>query len=514
MTKKTLFIAFVVSLGGFLFGFDAGIISGVMSYAGPQFDLNDAQTGWVVSSPSFAAMIAMLVAGRLSDRIGRKKILIVVAFLYALSAITSAYAVSYEALYLSRMVGGLAFGAALILAPTYIAEISTAENRGKLVSIQQLNIVLGFFAAFLSNYYFNQYNVSGSEVFSDENVWRWMLGVEFFPAIFYFGLLFFVPKSPRWLYTKNRADQAKNVLERIHGLEQADIEIHSIEKNIEESEVSKEVSIGELIAPALRFIMIVGITLGILQQVTGINAIYFYATSIFKQTGIGTDAAFSSGVLLSFTTVVFTLLAIYLIDRMGRRPLLIVGMTGIAVSLLLCAYSFNQATYELSASEINSFENIDTYKLAEFQDIIYDNDVSFKNDIKAAVGNQVYALNEGAILEAAINMNATLVLIGILGFIACFAFSLGPVMWVMLSEIFPNRYRGLAIGVIGFVNSFSSWLIQQIFPWEISNLGSALTFLIYGLIATVGVLLFIKILPETKGKSLEQLENELVRSNA
>jgi MFS family permease len=459
-------------------------------------------------------MIAMLVAGRLSDRIGRKKILIVVAFLYALSAITSAYAVSYEALYLSRMVGGLAFGAALILAPTYIAEISTAENRGKLVSIQQLNIVLGFFAAFLSNYYFNQYNVSGSEVLSDENVWRWMLGVEFFPAIFYFGLLFFVPKSPRWLYTKNRADQAKNVLERIHGSEQADIEIHSIEKNIEDSEVSKEVSIRELIAPALRFIMIVGITLGILQQVTGINAIYFYATSIFKQTGIGTDAAFSSGVLLSFTTVVFTLLAIYLIDRMGRRPLLIVGMSGIAVSLLLCAYSFNQATYELSASEINSFENIDIYRLAEFQDITYDNDVSFKNDIKAAIGNQVYALNEGTILEAAINMNATLVLIGILGFIACFAFSLGPVMWVMLSEIFPNRYRGLAIGVIGFINSFSSWLIQQIFPWEISNLGSALTFLIYGLIATVGVLLFIKILPETKGKSLEQLENELVKSNA
>ena len=514
MSRKTLFIAFVVSLGGFLFGFDAGIISGVMSYAGPQFDLNDAQTGWVVSSPSFAAMIAMLVAGPLSDKIGRKKILLAVAFLYALSAITSAYAISYETLYLSRMVGGLAFGAALILAPTYIAEISTAENRGKLVSIQQLNIVLGFFAAFLSNYYFNLYNVTGSEVLSDENVWRWMLGVEFFPAFFYFGFLFFVPKSPRWLYIKKRADQAKLVLERIHGSKQAEVEIHSIEKNIEESKVSKEVSIRELFAPALRFIMIVGITLGILQQVTGINAIYFYATSIFKQTGIGTDAAFSSGVLLSFTTVVFTLIAIYLIDRMGRRPLLLVGMSGIAVSLLLCAYSFSQATYELSATEINSFENIDTYKLAEFQNVIYESDVAFKNDIKAAIGNQVFALNEGAILEAAINMNAILVLIGILGFIACFAFSLGPVMWVMLSEIFPNRYRGLAIGVIGFINSFSSWLIQQIFPWEISNLGSALTFFIYGLIATVGVLLFIKILPETKGKSLEQLENELVNSNA
>jgi len=511
MARKTLFIAFVVSIGGFLFGFDAGIISGVMSYAGPQFDLNDAQTGWVVSSPSFAAMISMLVAGRLSDRIGRKKILLAVAFFYALSAITSAYAISYETLYLSRMVGGLAFGAALILAPTYIAEISTAENRGKLVSIQQLNIVLGFFAAFLSNYYFNLYNVSGSQLLSDENVWRWMLGVEFFPAILYFGLLFFVPKSPRWLYTKNYIDQAKQVLERIHGSEQAEVEIESIEKNLEDSETSKSVSVRDLFAPALRFIMIVGITLGILQQVTGINAIYFYATSIFKQTGIGTDAAFSSGVLLSFTTVVFTLLAIYLIDRMGRRPLLLVGMSGIAVSLLLCAYSFSQATYELSATEINSFENIDNYKLTEFQDINYDSDVTFKNDIKAAIGNQVYALNEGAILEAAIDMNATLVLIGILGFIACFAFSLGPVMWVMLSEIFPNRYRGLAIGVIGFINSFSSWLIQQIFPWEISNLGSALTFFIYGLIATVGMLLFIKILPETKGKSLEEIETELIK---
>ena len=512
MTKKTLFIAFVVSLGGFLFGFDAGIISGVISYAGPQFDLNDAQTGWVVSSPSFAAMIAMLIAGRLSDRIGRKKILILVAFLYAFSAIASAFAVSYETLYIARMLGGLAFGAALILAPTYIAEISTAENRGKLVSIQQLNIVLGFFAAFLSNYYFNQFNVSGSQILTDENVWRWMLGVEFFPAIVYFTFLFFVPKSPRWLYNKNQIEHAKEVLERIHGAEQAEVEIISIEKNIEESNVTKNVSIGELLNPALRFIMLVGITLGILQQVTGINAIYFYATSIFKQTGIGTDAAFSSGVLLSFTTVVFTLLAIYLIDRMGRRPLLLAGMAGIAVSLLLCAYSFNQATYQLSAAEINSFENIDTYKLAEFQDRIYNSDVAFKNDIKAAIGNQVYALNEGAILEAAIDMNATLVLIGILGFIACFAFSLGPVMWVMLSEIFPNRYRGLAIGVIGFLNSFSSWLVQQIFPWEISNLGSALTFFIYGMIATVGVLLFIKILPETKGKSLEEIEHELTNA--
>ena len=512
MSKKVVFIAFVVSLGGFLFGFDAGIISGVMSYAGPEFNLNDAQTGWVVSSPSFAAMIAMLISGRLSDVIGRKKILIVVAFLYAISALASAYASSYEMLYIARMIGGLAFGAALILAPTYIAEISSAENRGKLVSIQQLNIVLGFFAAFLSNYYFNKINTSGNSFLNDENVWRWMLGVEFIPAILYFLFMFFVPKSPRWLCSKGKLQEAKVVLNQLYGEQLAKVEIESIEKNINESQNQEKVSILELLKPSLRFILIVGLVLGVLQQITGINAVYFYATSIFKQTGIGTDASFASGILLSLTTVFFTIIAIFLIDRMGRRPLLLVGIAGIAVSLLVCAYGFNQATYQLTSEEISQFEDIDNNKLTAFADKVYDNDIDFKNDMKSALGNQVYAKNEGAILEAATNINATLVLIGILGFIACFAFSLGPVMWVMLSELFPNKYRGLAIGVIGFVNSFISWVVQQVFPWELSNLGNAMSFLIFGVIAVFGFFILLRILPETKGKSLEQIELDLVKN--
>lgn len=511
MSRKLLFIAFVVSLGGFLFGFDAGIISGVMSYAGPEFDLNDVQSGWVVSSPSFAAMIAMLISGRLSDIVGRKRILIVVAFLYAFSALTSAYAISYEMMYIARMIGGLAFGAALILAPTYIAEISTAENRGKLVSIQQLNIVLGFFAAFLSNYYLNKMNSEGTSFFTDENVWRWMLGLETLPAIAYFFFMFFVPKSPRWLFMRNRIDEAKAVLNKIHGKEQAEIEIKQIESTVKESKRKQKVALIELLKPSLRFILIVGLVLGVLQQITGINAVYFYATSIFKQTGIGTNAAFTSGVLLSFTTVVFTIAAIFLIDRMGRRPLLLVGIAGIAISLLVCAYGFNQATYELSSDEIAKFENFDKTKLAHMADIKYDNDLDFKREIKEALGNQIYGKNEGAILEAATNINAALVLIGILGFIACFAFSLGPVMWVMLSELFPNKYRGLAIGVIGFVNSFISWLVQQVFPWELSNFGNALSFLIFGAIAVFGFFVLFRILPETKGKSLEQIEMDLVK---
>jgi sugar porter (SP) family MFS transporter len=509
--RYTLFIAFVVSLGGFLFGFDAGIISGVMSYAGPEFGLNDTQTGWVVSSPSFAAMIAMLISGRLSDRLGRKKILLGVAFLYAFSALTSAYAVGYNMLWIARMIGGIAFGAALILAPTYIAEISTAKNRGKLVSIQQLNIVFGFFAAFLCNYYLNEMNVAGSSWLSDENVWRWMLGLEFFPAILYFIFLFFVPRSPRWLFMHGLKEEAQSVLAKLHGKEESLAEGKSIEENIEKSKGQSKVRLGELWKPALRFIVIVGLVIGVLQQITGINAIYFYATSIFKQTGIGTNAAFASGVLMSSITVLFTILAIFLIDKMGRRPLLIYGIAGISISLLLCAYSFYGATYSLKTEDISAFEFIgETEKnaLMLLSDKTFDHDVTFKNEVKALVGKTLFDKNEGAILEAATSMNSQLALIGILGFIACFAFSLGPVMWVMLSELYPNRYRGLAIGAIGFVNSFASWVVQQVFPWELSNLGTGTSFLIFGLLGAAGFFILAKILPETKGKSLEEIEQE------
>ena len=508
----TIFISFIVALGGFLFGFDAGIISGVMSFAGPEFDLTEIQAGWVVSAPSFAAMFAMLFSGRISDLIGRKKTLIFVAFLYAISAILSAMAGSYEMLYVARIIGGIAFGAALVLAPIYIAEISTAENRGKLVSLQQLNIVFGFFAAFLSNYFFNKYNTTDSTFLTDENVWRWMLGVELIPAIIYFVFLFFVPKSPRWLYLNQNFAEAKKVLIKIHGVDRGGIEIAAIEKNIHLDENKSKLKIRDLLKSSLRFILVIGLIVGVLQQITGINAVYFYATSIFKQTGIGTDAAFSSGVLLSTISVIFTFVAIYLIDRMGRRPLLLIGTAGIAVSLLVCAYGFNEATYQLSKEEINQLEFSDSQKLLPFANKLYQSDVEFKNELKEILGSKIYSKNDGAILEAATTINANLILIGILGFIACFAFSLGPVMWVLLSELYPIKYRGLAIGVIAFINSLISSLVQLVFPWELSNLGNALTFFLFGSVAFIGFFILLKILPETKGKSLEELEFELIKN--
>ena len=512
MNKRTFFIAFTVSLGGFLFGFDAGIISGVMEYAGPYFSLDDAQIGWATSCPTFIAMFAMLISGKLSDSIGRKPILIVVAFLYALSAILSAYAVSYEMLYTARMIGGVAFGSALILAPTYIAEIAGAENRGKLVAIQQLNIVLGFFAAFLSNYYFNKYYTGGAEFLTDENVWRWMLGVEALPALLYFVALFFVPKSPRWLFAQNRADEGRQVLKQLHGEETAVTESEAIEKSLNEESNIERASFLELLKPSLHFILGIGLLIGILQQATGINAIYFYATSIFKQTGIGTNSAFTQGVLLSFTSVIFTIVAMFTIDRIGRRPLMLFGIGGIAVSLLLCSYGFGQAKYQLSPEKAAEITGIQQENLAELSSLSFKNDVEFKGKMKGLLGSDLYAKKEGAILEAAIEMNAIIVLIGVLGFIACFALSLGPVMWVMLSEMYPNKIRGLAIGFIGLVNSFTAWLVTQIFPWELSNLGNSMSFLIFGGIALVGTFVLFKTLPETKGKSLEELETELIKN--
>ncbi len=508
-SKQTLFIALVVSLGGFLFGFDASVISGVIKFIKPEFNLTDLQLGWVVSSPSFSAMFAMLIAGAISDVIGRKKVLVIVAFLYALSALLSAIATGYIMLVIARMIGGAAFGAALVLAPVYIAEIAPAEDRGKLVSVQQLNIVLGFSVAYFSNYFLLQ-QIDIGALINETTAWRWMLGIEMVPAVLYFFLLFLVPNSPRWLYVKQRSEEALDVLRRLHGDTVAVEEAEYIQQNIRQATDQDKIPIKALLSKRLRFVMLVGLTVGILQQITGVNAIYFYATAIFEQSGVGTDASFAQAVWVGIINVVFTLLAMALIDKMGRKPLLLIGIAGVAFSTMLTAYGFYQATYELTAESVAAVSGIEEAQLASVLDVRYDNDVDFKKALKSALGEQTYAQHEGALIQAAVTMNPILILVGILGFVASFAFSLGPVMWVMLSELFPNRLRGIAISVIGFINSFTSWLVQFIFPWELSNFGNALTYLIYALFAIVGFFVLLRILPETKGKSLESIENELV----
>lgn len=514
MTKSnnfsTIWVAMVVSLGGFLFGFDASVISGVIKYIKPEFGLDPIELGWVVSAPTFSAMFAMLVAGPISDFIGRKKVLIGVAFLYLISALWSAYAGGYTDLVIARMLGGIAFGAALVLAPVYIAEIAPAEQRGRLVSIQQLNIVLGFSAAYFSNYWL-QGALEGSNWLTEANIWRWMFGMECFPAFIYFFALFFIPRSPRWLISTGKVEAAKPILVRFYGAANAAQELSNITQSINESEGQPKARLAALFDWRLSFVLLVGLLLGILQQITGVNAIYFYATSIFEQSGVGSNAAFAQAVWVGIINVVFTLVAMAFIDKMGRKPLLLIGLAGIAISMGITSYGFNQATYMLDANKLPAIENLTKEQLEPIVGQTFQNDVLFKNALKANLSKEIIDQHEGAFIEAAIEMNPIIVLIGILGFVASFAISLGPVMWVMLSEMFPNRVRGIAISVIGFVNSFTSWLVQFIFPWELANWGNAITYLTYALFAVLGFVVMWRLLPETKGKSLEELEKELIR---
>lgn len=509
-------IAVIVSLGGFLFGFDAAVISGVNSFITAEFDLTSLQLGWVVSSVTLSSAAAMLISGPISDKIGRKKILIFVALLYSISAIFSALAPSYGILVVARLIGGLAFGAALVLVPVYIAEIVPANIRGSMVSIQQLAIVLGFSAAYFSNYFMLDESKSGSEFATnwslDTQVWRWMLGIESIPALLYFFLLWFIPNSPRWLVLKGREGEAMSVLAKVNGSGTAQHILEEIKESIKEGQSKAKSYIGDLMKPEMRKIMIVALIVAITQMGVGINAVFFYATNIFELTGIGTDAAFVQSVWVGIINVIFTIVAILLIDRVGRRPLLLSGIAGIAISLCVVAYGFSQATYNLTADKIEHLDaEINKEKLAPILDKVYDSDNAFNDALVETLGRADAAKYKGDIMMQAGNLNAWLLLIGILGFVACFAFSLGPVMWVLLSEIFPNRIRGIAISVVGFVNSATSYFVVQFFPWQLDTFGSSATFLIFAGIAIASFVILIVILPETKGKSLEELELELAR---
>ena len=458
----------------------------------------------------------MITAGPLSDRFGRKVILKIAAALFFVSAIASAFAPSFLMLVMARMLGGLGVGAALIIAPMYIAEIGPAKYRGRMVSLNQLNIVLGISVAFFTNYLILQAANSDADWVQTLGVaqwnWRWMLGIEAIPALVYFICLSIVPESPRWLMMKGRAQEATVILKRALGEQNAEQEIQQINKSISLEHNQAKGAFMDLLKPSMRLVMIVGISIAILQQITGINAVFFYAPMIFEQTGLGTDASFLQAILVGITNVVFTLIAIALIDKIGRKSLLIAGVSGIIICMFSLAYQFNAATYTLTAQALNSLSTeIDIQALQPILGATFNSDLAFKSAITDLLGATQAGQFESTLVSAAIQMNGTMILVSILGFVACFAVSLGPVMWVLFSELFPNRIRGIAISFVGLINSGVSFLVQLIFPWELANLGATFTFAIYGGFAFIGLLIILKFLPETKGKTLEELETILVK---
>ena len=516
-TSVITIITLIVALGGLLMGFDASVISGVVKFIEPEFELTKLELGWAVASLTLTATLAMMVAGPLSDAIGRRTVLRIAAVLYAISAIASALAPTFIFLVIARMIGGFGVGASLILAPMYIAEIAPAKLRGRLVSFNQLNIVIGISLAFFTNYLILQFGKSDASwaqaLKFDEHNWRWMLGLEAVPAILYFIGLFFVPNSPRWLIMKGRFEEALPIMTKFSDAESAQNEIAAIKSSIDKEQVKDTAKLSELFNPSLKLVLTIGIVVAVLQQITGINSVFFYAPMIFEQSGIGTDASFIQAILVGLTNLVFTILAILFIDRLGRKPLLTFGVAGITISMFLLAYGFYSATYTLTDESIASLPNqIDKTKLTTISGQVFSSDVKYKQTLSELLGSGVAATYESELITASIKMNPTLILIAILGFVASFAISIGPVMWVLFSELFPNRIRGVAISFVGLINSAVSFLVQWIFPWELATLGSAGTFLLYGLFAAIGFVFIVKVIPETKGKSLEELETLLVKN--
>jgi SP family arabinose:H+ symporter-like MFS transporter len=451
----------IVALSGFLMGFDGSLFTGAVVFVKGQFGLTDLELGWTVSSHTLTATLSIFLAGPLADRIGRRTVLRIAAIVFAVSAVVAAAATSYTMLIVARLLSGLGVGCVLVAAPMYIAEISTPALRGRMVTINQLFLVLGIFLASASNLLIvrlENFNFDWLlQLHLSESNWRWMLGIGALPAILYMFALFFVPESPRWHAMHGRIDAARRILVRAHGEAFAERELSEVSASVAHDTRKSDAGLRELWAPELRGVLFIGLVVGVLQQITGINSVLAYATMIFANaggTGMNVDASFLQTLFITLVNVVFTAIAMLLIDRVGRRPLMLFGTAGIAVSLLVTAAGFQ-----------SSGPRLDT----------------------------------------------AWVLTGLLCFVACFALSLGPVMWVLLSEIFPNRVRALAISCVGLVNSTVCFFAQLVFPWQMEHLGGARTFLIYAVFAVLGVALLARILPETRGRSLEELEESLVR---
>jgi sugar porter (SP) family MFS transporter len=454
--SKILRVAATVAIGGFLVGFDATVISGAVPFVRDYFHLGGTtgglKLGWAVSCLGWGAMVGNLAAGRLSDCFGRRSVLLLTAVLFLVSSLTAALSTSFPLFVLARIAGGIAVGTAILTAPVYIAEIAPARTRGSLVSLTQLMIVVGISVSFFSNYFLLSLGA---------NSWRWMLGVQAIPASIYFLLLILVPESPRWLLNKGRREAALAALAQVHDAAASHRELAGLEAGLVQK--TRPVGIRELFTGRLRRMLLFGFGIAFFQQATGINAVFYYLPTIFAQSGGELSTSFAQSVLVGLVNVGMTFVAIWLIDRLGRRPLLAIGLTGTTVSLLTISGAFYAAHASVAGNPPESHGGI--------------------------------------------------VLVAIIAYVASFAISLGPVMWVLLSEIFPNEERAAAISIVGFWNSLVSASVTLIFPAELATWGPAGTFLAYGLLSAAGLLFILMRAPETKGKTLEELEGSLTRRN-
>lgn len=439
--KFVTLVSMVSALGGLLFGFDTAVVSGAIGFMEQRFDLSKIEVGWAVSSLIIGCIIGAAMSGLLSDRFGRKRVLITAAILFIISSIGSAIPETFSGFIIARIIGGIGIGITSTLCPLYNAEIAPAKYRGRLVALNQLAIVTGIFLTYFVNLWISG---SGDEAWGIASAWRYMFGVGAVPGVLFLALLFFVPESPRWLIKQGRPAEALPILLRIHGEELAKKEVVDIKQSFEQ----ESGSIRQLFSPGLRIALIVGVGLAVLQQITGINAVMYYAPEIFKATGAGTNASLVQTILVGFINFLFTIVALWLIDKVGRKALLLVGSASMAICLLVIGIAFQTG-----------------------------------------------------------NTAGPLVLIFILIYVASFAISLGPVVWVIMSEIFPNRIRGKATAIAAMTLWAADYVVSQSFPPLLSSAGPATTFWIYGSMSLLTFFFTWRFVPETKGKSLEEIES-------
>ncbi|WP_369410170.1 sugar porter family MFS transporter [Erythrobacter crassostreae] len=459
-SHNTRFVSLIVSvatLGGFLFGFDSGVINGTVDGLQTAFDSTSIGTGFNVASMLLGCAIGAFIAGRLSDVIGRRAVLLIAAVLFLLSAWGSGVATDATTFVIARILGGLAVGAASVIAPAYISEVAPAERRGRLSSIQQVMIIVGLTAAFLSNYFLAEFaGGSQAEFWGGYAAWRWMFWAELVPAALFLILLFFIPESPRYLVAKGRDNEAQATLSRLLGEESAGAKLAEIKASLAGDHQPR---LSDLVSSAtgkVRTIVWVGIGLATFQQLVGINIVFYYGAVLWQAVGFTENDALKINVLSGALSIGAVFFAIALIDRIGRKPLLFAGSLLMTAGLAVVALSF--ATGSLVDGEL--------------------------------------VLSDGAGLAALIAANV---------YVVAFNFSWGPVMWVMLGEMFPNQIRGSGLAVSGFAQWTANFLIIMSFPWLLTNVGLPVTYGFYAAAALISAWFVAKLVKETAGRELEAM---------
>lgn len=446
------FICITVAIGGLLFGFDTAVISGAITLIKNQFALDTVMEGWLVSSGLAGCILGVLITGLVSDRIGRKKTIALAGSMFLISAVGCAFPPSFSVLVIARMIGGVGVGMASVVSPMYIAEFAPASQRGRMIAYYQLAITLGILLAYFSNallvnYSHHTFNSDWANWFFHTEAWRPMFLAMAIPSVVFLVLLTRVPESPRWLMSRQQTAKATAIMQQVRSSEEAEKELAEISKAAGRAS-ARRIS---LTSPAIRLPLIIGIVLAVFQQFSGINAIIYYGPSIFEAAGIDSSNALLFQVIIGVVNMLFTILAIRWADKYGRRILLIAGLTGIVVSLVLCGLLF------------------------------YTN-----------------------------NTQGPLLLVLMLTYIACFAFSLGPVTWIVINEIFPTEVRVKAVAVCTLALWIAVWMVGQFFPWLLEKTGAAVTFWMFALCSLINFVFSLKVVKETKGKTLEEMEEVFV----